>query len=125
MKNGKPIARLEKIADAEAMRARLTDRLARDYDKAAQDAAQVTVDDVVTACANNAARIEQLAQRLGVGTGRGWYCDTAAIVKCMTGMPREVLVELAEQYGAALSEPGRGNTGGMLLTRSSFQGKQN
>jgi hypothetical protein len=60
----------------------------------------VTVDDVVTACANNAARIEQLAQRLGVGTGRGWYCDTAAIVKCMTGMPREVLVELAEQYGA-------------------------
>jgi len=63
---------------------------------------RLTIDYIVDACGGNAGRIEQLAERLGVSTGRGWYPDAVAITQLAarlpSGVPREAFDELVAQY---------------------------
>ena len=66
----------------------------------------ITIGYIVDVCGHNAERIEQLAQRLGVGTGSGWYPDARAIVQLAQRLPyevpREVFSEMAAQYRSQL-----------------------
>ena len=64
---------------------------------------------MVEICSNNTRRIEEMASRLGVGTGRGWYSDASAIVALAGRMPdgvsREVFADLSKHYKSQAKYP--------------------